>query len=198
MELSQLLQTPPFQGMKEEELSAFLFGTPNSLRRFAPGSLIARQGSLCKGLYILASGTVRTEMTNEEGKALTVEEIKAPGLLASAFLFATENRFPVNVEAMEPCEAFIIGREYFLKFMRLHPLLMQNFLKDISDRSVFLSRKVNEFALQNLKTRLLNYLETHATIHNQQEVAQKLGVTRPSLARALAELISEGKMKNTP
>lgn len=142
-----------------------------------------------------ASGSVRAGMINDEGKELTVEEIGAPNLLASAFIFATENRFPVNVEAIGPCEVFVIGKERFLEFMRLHPLMMQNFLKDISDRSVFLSRKLNEFALLNLKTRLLKYLETHSVIHNQQEVAQKLGVTRPSLARALSELVNEGKIK---
>lgn len=195
MELTRLLQVAPFQGMKEEELIAFLFGVPNSLKHFETGDVIARQDSLCKGLYILASGSVRAGMINDEGKELTVEEIDAPNLLASGFVFATENRFPVNVEAVEPCEVFIIGKERFLEFMHLHPLMMQNFLKDISDRSVFLSRKLNEFALLNLKARLLKYLETHPAIHNQQEVAQKLGVTRPSLARALSELANEGRIK---
>ena len=33
MELTGLLQMAPFQGMKEEELVAFLFGLPNSLNR---------------------------------------------------------------------------------------------------------------------------------------------------------------------
>ena len=55
MELTGLLQMAPFQGMKEEELVAFLFGLPNSLKHFEPGDIIARQGDLCKGLYILAS-----------------------------------------------------------------------------------------------------------------------------------------------
>ena len=142
MELTGLLQMAPFRGMKEEELVAFLFGLPNSLKHFEPGDIIARQGDLCKGLYILASGSVRAGMINDEGKELTVEEIGAPNLLASAFIFATENRFPVNVEAIGPCEVFVIGKERFLEFMRLHPLMMQNFLKDISDRSVFLSRKL--------------------------------------------------------
>ena len=160
MELTGLLQMAPFRGMKEEELVAFLFGLPNSLKHFEPGDIIARQGDLCKGLYILASGSVRAGMINDEGKELTVEEIGAPNLLASAFIFATENRFPVNVEAIGPCEVFVIGKERFLEFMRL-----------------------------------LKYLETHSVIHNQQKVAQKLGVTRPSLARALSELVNEGKIK---
>lgn len=67
----------PFRGMKEEELVAFLFGLPNSLKHFEPGDIIARQGDLCKGLYILASGSVRAGMINDEGKELTVEEIGA-------------------------------------------------------------------------------------------------------------------------
>ena len=117
MELTGLLQMAPFRGMKEEELVAFLFGLPNSLKHFEPGDIIARQGDLCKGLYILASGSVRAGMINDEGKELTVEEIGAPNLLASAFIFATENRFPVNVEAIGPCEVFVIGKERFLEFI---------------------------------------------------------------------------------
>ena len=70
MELTGLLQMAPFRGMKEEELVAFLFGLPNSLKHFEPGDIIARQGDLCKGLYILASGSVRAGMINDEGKEL--------------------------------------------------------------------------------------------------------------------------------
>ena len=77
-----MLGTPPFQGLAEEDLAAFLFGTPNSLRRFNPGEFIALQGDLCRGLYVLAAGTVRAGMLGGEGKELTVEEIQAPALLA--------------------------------------------------------------------------------------------------------------------
>ena len=41
MELTGLLQMAPFRGMKEEELVAFLFGLPNSLKHFEPGDIIA-------------------------------------------------------------------------------------------------------------------------------------------------------------
>ncbi len=69
---------------------------------------------------------------------------------------------------------------------------MRKFLQLVSDRTLFLSKKLNAFALQSLKSRILNYLRMHGTILNQREVAQILGVARPSLARALSELASEG------
>ena len=73
-------------------------------------------------------------------------------------------------------------------------VIMKNFIEMISDRSLFLSKKLNEFALQSLKSRLLNYLKINGRIDNQQEVAFILGVARPSLARALSELIAEKKV----
>ena len=90
-----------------------------------------------------------------------------------------------------------MDRTRFEAFMHAQPAVMRNFIAIISDRSLFLSRKLNEFALQSLKSRLLNYLQMHGGIHNQQEVAFILGVARPSLARALSELIAEGKITMT-
>ena len=150
------------------------------------------QGEAYRSLFILCCGSVRTQMVSAEGKQLTIETLKAPQLLAPAFVFASENRFPVNIEAKEKCEILIINKNVFLEFLHRHPTVMRNFLQLVSDRTLFLSKKLNAFALQSLKSRILNYLRMHGTILNQQEVAQILGVARPSLARALSELASEG------
>ena len=43
-------------------------------------------------------------MITESGTILEVETLSAPTPLASAFLFAENNRFPVDVIALEECE----------------------------------------------------------------------------------------------
>ena len=134
-------------------------------------------------------------MVNGEGKQVTIEDIEAPRLLAPAFIFATDNRFPVNILTVTPCEVLIINKEEFVGLMQKEPVVMQNFLRIISDRSIFLSRKLNSFALRNLKGRLAAYLLEREGQHSQQEIADVLGVARPSLARVLAELIEEGGIK---
>ena len=186
-----------FEGCEAEALHQLLREAPNSLRIYKEGEYIARQGDACRSLFILMKGNVKTQMENAEGKQLTIDWIKAPDILAPAFIYASENRFPVNVEATELCEVLVMDRTRFEAFMHAQPAVMRNFIAIISDRSLFLSRKLNEFALQNLKSRLLNYLQMHGGIHNQQEVAFILGVARPSLARALSELIAEGKITMT-
>lgn len=195
MLLTELLKISLFKGMNEIDVVEFLYGASNNLKRYNVGDSVVRQGDLCRGVNILVSGRVKCSMSGDNGKEITVDEMTAPCILASAFIFATENRFPVNVEALVPCELYVIDKARFLEFMHKHPVMLENFLRDISDRGVFLSKKVNEFALQNLKTRILAYLEKNQDIHNQRELAQRLGVTRPSLARALSELIAESKIK---
>lgn len=186
-----------FEGCEAEALHQLLREAPNSLRIYKEGEYIARQGDACRSLFILMKGNVKTQMENAEGKQLTIDWIKAPDILAPAFIYASENRFPVNVETTELCEVLVMDRTRFEAFMHAQPAVMRNFIAIISDRSLFLSRKLNEFALQSLKSRLLNYLQMHGGIHNQQEVAFILGVARPSLARALSELIAEGKITMT-
>ena len=72
---------------------------------------------------------------------------------------------------------------------------MLNFIRLVSNRSQLLSARLNQFALQSLKSRLMNYINLHPHIASQQQVAQILGVARPSLARAISELIEEGSIE---
>lgn len=195
MDITRLSTHPLFAGMKERELSVLLEMQGNAIRRYSEGEFIALQGDPCRALYILAEGNARAQMVSPDGKQLTIDYLQAVELLAPAFLFASENRFPVNLEAQERCEVIAVGRDNFLEAMHGNPRLMQNFLQVISERSLFLSRKLNEFALLGLKERLLNFLKLHGTINNQQEVAYILGVARPSLARALSELAAEGRIR---
>lgn len=191
MEIHVLLKMPPFRGITEQELLPLILTPEHACRLYKPSDLIALQGEVYRSLFILCSGSVRTQMVNAEGKQLTIETLKAPELLAPAFVFSSENRFPVNIEAKERCEILVINKKDFLEFLHQHPVVMHNFLQLVSDRTLFLSKKLNSFALQSLKSRILNYLRIHGAIVNQQEVAQILGVARPSLARALSELINE-------
>lgn len=192
MDVKRLMGTPVFLGLIEEKLRTFIDDTPHILRSYDVNEFIAMQDDPCRSVYLLYEGEVRTTMSGPDGKQVTIEDLEAPVLLAPAFVFATHNRFPVNVTALRPCEVLLVNKENFVELMRQEPVVMLNFLRIISDRSYKLSRKISSFALQGLKSRVAAYLCDKGSIHNQQEVSEKLGVARPSLSRVLAELAEEG------
>lgn len=197
MNISEILKAPFFKGLTEEMVLPFLLSDRNVVKRYKKGEFIARQGDVCRSLYLLCSGQVLAQMVNDEGKQLTIEKLSGPLLLAPAFTFCTANRFPVNIEPENECEVVVINKVYFLEFIHHYPLAMENFIGLLSNRVLFLSSQLNAFALQSLKERLINYIRLHGSISSQQEVAQRLGVARPSLTRTLSELTAEGCIVNS-
>ena len=183
---------PLFKDCDEKTVEMLISTSSNRMAVYERGDIVAVQGSKCRSLLLLCEGSVKTVMTNSEGKEIKIETMHAPEILASAFIYGSENLLPVTIEATSSCKLWIISKDGLLNMMQKDATLLQNFLKDISDRSLFLSRKLNEFALQNLNTRLIGYMKRNSTIHNLQELAFILGVARPSLSRALAMLVEQG------
>lgn len=183
---------PLLAGADEVTVSELLDHPGNAHRTYKKGDYLTRQGAVCRSVYLLVAGALHATMAGADGKELVIERLTAPQLLAPAFVYGQRNRFPVSLTAVTDCELLVVGRDWFLDYMHRHPVVMANFIGEISDRCVFLSRKVNEFALQSLRARVTGYLREHGQIGNQQAVAARLGVARPSLARVLAELLREG------
>lgn len=186
-----------FEGVNKEGLVDFLKNTSNKITSYKSGDIVAFQGGLCKSLSFLCQGTLVAKMMNTEGKEIVIEHLTAPDLLAPAFIYGTDNRFPVTLQAEDDAIIWSIYKEYFFRMMEMNDVLLRNFLRQISDRSIFLSRKLNEFALQNLNTRIVGYLKRNVIISNIQEVSFIMGVARPSLSRALSSMVEDGTLIRT-
>lgn len=197
LNISELKQLTLMHGINDDTLIELCQKAPARIDHYSPGDIIAMQGFPIRSLLILLQGRVRAQMTNPEGKRLTIDEIVAPELLASAFVYSSENRYPVTIEAIETSLAWSIDREYWLDYMSKHRDVMRNFLQIISDRGAFLSKKVHALSLQSLRERLINYLQTHGSTGKVENLALMLGVARPSLSRLLTELTDEGVLLKT-
>lgn len=187
-----LLSLPIFRNATREVVNTLITNSPNRIARYDRGELIALQGSRVKNLLILLSGKVRAQMTSQEGRRLVVDNIDAPEILASAFVYSTDSKYPVSIEAIEPCTLWHLDKEYFIRFMSCYPMVMRAFLESISDRCNFLSQKLNTLNLQSLRERIINYLHKYGSLGKQEDLALLLGVARPSLSRLLSDLVDEG------
>ena len=126
-----------------------------------------------------------------------MDTLSAPEVLASSFIFSTDGIFPVTIIAASDCSIWLISREAMLRILKADQTVMQNYLRVISDHSMFLSNRLVEFALQTLSSRIVSYIENNGPISNLQETAFILGVARPSLSRAVSQLVSQGTLRKT-
>lgn len=191
---------PLFVGISKEEQQAFLTRLVSHKEVVEKGQTVARQGDEIKHLYLLVKGTVRTEMITQEGNSLEIEFIDAVRPLAPAFLFAQNNKFPVDVITIEECHFLLIPPKVWLKEMMQSEVLLTNFLKLNSNMMVFMSQKVQMVSIKSIKGKLSLYILENTTDdnnsftlkRNRTQLAEYFGVQRPSLARTISELVDRG------
>lgn len=192
--------SPLFKGLGTGEIEAILSSTPHRIRKYQTGTMISQSGEPVNSLMIVLSGIVKGEMVDYAGRVIKIEDIPAPGTLASAFLFGNRNRFPVNVIVVSDAEVLVIDKSEFLKLSMTNDIVLVNFLDMISNRTQFLSEKIKFLNFKTIKGKLAQYIMQLAGDEKyevkfertQNDLADFFGVARPSIARALREMEIDG------
>ncbi len=171
---------------------------PHALKMFKRGEHIAFQGDLVQHLVMLVRGKVKTEIVSNSGLTLPMEEIAAPYPLAAAFLFADNNRFPVDVIAMEECEVLFISKESVEKQIAKCPGFMRGFMAFNANRMQYISERLKIFAQKGIKAKTAYYIISREVGgefdlgRSVSSLANYFGVERPSLSRAVSEMVRDG------
>ena len=200
MDYSTLIKSPLFSGLELEEIRSVLSSTHYRLKSYSAGDLVSQSGAPVKCFMMVIDGVVKGEMIDFTGRVIKIEDIPAPGALASAFIFGSRNQFPVSVTAVSDARIMIIEKPEFLAFLRKNGRILLNFLDIISNRSQFLSEKIKFLNFKTIKGKLAQYILQKARRDSnefvfdltQTDLAEFFGVTRPSIARVIAELEEKG------
>ena len=200
MKFPVLSRSPLFSGLSDEEIEGIIDSVNYRSRSFPAGAVAVIAGEEISSVMIVLSGSVRGEMTDLTGKTIKIEDVYSPQALAAAFIYGREARYPVNVIANTDAELLIIGKSEFLTLMNNDRRLLLNYLTSVCTRALFLSERLRFLSFRTIREKYAHYISSltgaissRVVINRtQQELADYFGVTRPSLARAISEMESDG------
>lgn len=192
-----------FQNIPENRLDEIFSNAYYTIKKYKSGEEIAKAGSICSSAQIVLKGFVRAEMVDYSGRIMTIDEMGPAMSLAIAFLFGSNNRYPVDVIAVEDSELLVIPRDSLLKILLSERQVLLNFLDMVSNKTQFLSERLRFVSFKSLKGKIAHFiLEMEKKqgsdmyfLQSQQQIADFLGVARPSFARTLAEMQTDGVLK---
>ncbi len=193
-----------FRGMSSAEISSVLSGHLGRVKSYSSGVLIAQAGEELRFLHILLQGSVMGEMVDYTGKVIKIEDIIPTRPLAPAFLFGKQNRYPVNITAVEDALLLSIPRDRFLIILQQSEKVLVNFINIVSSRGQFLSNKIKFLSFTTIKGKLAQYLldltaqngsQSFTLPHSQSQLSELFGVARPSIGRTIGELKQEGILR---
>lgn len=136
-------RAPLFQGLGATDLEAI--ATRLSLRPFAAGDLLIRQGAWSGQLYVLRSGVVQISVTTEashgEGERTVPLRRLVSGECFGEMSLITGDAPSATVQALTDGEAWTLNQQDFLQLAMAHPRFSHNINAILSERLLHTSRQ---------------------------------------------------------
>jgi len=199
--LQNLLQSPLFKGFNENNLERLLNNTHYNILHFSKGDMIALAEDPVTSLMIILEGKIKTEVLKESGKTLRMEDFGCSNIMAPGFVFGEKNTFPVNVIAYNATKIMVIPKSSFVEMLTKNHIVLNNFLDILSNKTQFLVGKIKNTFLLPIEGKMAKYILSMADLQSNTEfnlpnsqtwLAEKFGVTRPSVTRVLSKMNAKG------
>lgn len=195
----KIFQCPLCQSIPKEQRDDFINDLRYTVKRFEKGEMLISQGAPLDVLYIVISGEFTTEMSDEKGDYITVENIKAPNPLAAGILFAHNNFSPVSVIATVDSVAVIIPKENVYQLMSKYSDFMKAYLEYISSKVSFLSERLRLSSLRSIRAKIAYYVIKESKGEQEfnlkvskEDLSRLFGVSRPALVTVMMQMAEEG------
>ena len=170
------------------------------VRHYAKNATIHHQHEACSVLDVVLSGKLVAYSLSENGSAITMFEFQTGSMIGANLLFGENTIYPLNIYGVTPCNVLHIPREAVMEFLHDYHFVMQ-YIKSLSLNSQGMNRKIKMLTQKTLRENLMDYLKQQSIMQgsskivlpfSKKELADYMGVQRPSLFRELKKLKDEG------
>lgn len=165
--------------------------------------VIARQNTPCKWLYVLLKGRLKVEIIDALGNKILIEYILAPKAFATPHLFSADSTLPATFTTLEEGILMTATKESLFRLFSEEPGILRNFLRITGNCTHCTVKRLHMLSYKSVRGRIIAYLMDHkkpdmnviTMEHNQQQLAEYLGVTRPALSKEINKMAKEGLVR---
>lgn len=193
----ELKKADLFTNKTKEELQNLITKIEYKLINIVKNEYIFNSLTSTKFIGIVLSGKVNVERILPYGKLILMYTKKSGDMFGEVAVFSDANHYPCNVVAKEDSSILLISKDEFFKLLTLDNIILDNFLKIISNKAFQLNSRVEALSFVSTKQKvafsLLNdfHIEKNLLIKlpfSKKMWANNLNISRASLYKTLDEL----------
>ena len=199
VQFSQLRQASIFYAVPVSTIEKVLASPYCELRSYKKGQLVYTKTDFSRSLGIVLSGSLRVTKGNAGGHAMIMSTLGSASLFGAAALYNDAPEYAADIFAL--CDTQIVFFEQRLvhRMLRFEPQIAVNYIKYLSDRIVFLNKKMYFLSSGTAEQRLASFLLDNLPVGQPAELPMQLNklslalnVSRASLYRAFDALEESG------
>lgn len=189
-----------FKGVSDEEIKKIFSYIKYSEVSYNKGQILFQEGDLCENIGIIEDGAIQLERIYSSGKSIVINKLLEGDVFGEALVISSNALYPATVIAKSDCKIIFINKKEIMKLCSNNEKILENFVTLLSDKVIMLNKKVKSTSLKSVRHKVVDYiLEKHNLIksdtiklnESKEEIANFLGIPRPSLSRELIRLREE-------
>ncbi len=191
---------PLFSQLQSDEIKPLIADNQLFLKNYSKGATVYNQNDSCKTLDIVLSGSFVAYSLSENGSAMNMFEFSKGQMLGANLLFGDNQTYPLTIYCMFDAQLLHITHKAICSFLHNYNFAIQ-FIKMLSHNSQKLNQRITMATQKTLRENLLEYFNQQSILQgsdtivlpiSKKQLADHLGVRRPSLFRELKNLKDEG------
>lgn len=190
-----------FKNLTKEEIDSFIKENKGLRRSIKKGEEVFFQGEIPNYLFILEEGSVVVENISENGNRSIVNRFSKPGtVFGEVYLYLPERPYDYSCVCdvdstilAIPKTAFVMNSDNFK-----NSKVVNNMLLILSQKAFYLNQKLLIQSGKTLREKLSRFFLSNSKESslelefNREELADFLGVTRPSISREIMNMKRDG------
>ncbi len=190
-----------FSALPPDVLAAWAATARIIRREYAQGAFLAFEDDPCESLGVIASGAVHVCRLFSSGKQITLETFGPGDSYGEALIFSDTPAYPATLIAREKSTVLLIPRDEITRLCDQSPAFLHSLLRMLSNRILLLNRRIKRLAFGSVRQKVANYLLEERNRQQRDdltlttarhELADALGIPRPSLSRELIAMQEAG------
>ena len=198
-EIELVMKTELFRGSPRSVLMRILAVSDCTVREYSKNDIVFSKTSFTRSLGIVLGGKLRVIKENADKRPIVMSTLQSGSLFGAAALFNSQGEYVTQITAIEHSRILFLPQRLIKRMIEREPEIAENYIRYLSERILFLNRKIYFLTAGTAEQRLASFLLDNLSEGEYSEMpmpmhrlADALNMSRASLYRAFDLLIESG------
>ena len=199
IETELVSKTELFRGLPPSVLTRILAVSDCTAAEYEKNEVVYDKTNFYRSLGIVLEGRLRVTKENADKRPIVMSTLQRGAIFGAAALFNSEPEYATKITAIERSRVLFLPQRLVKRMIEREPDIAENYIRYLSERILFLNRKIYFLTAGTAEQRLAGFLSDNLAVGEFSEMpmtmhrlADALNMSRASLYRAFDELTASG------
>lgn len=199
IETELVSKTELFRGSPPSVLTRILAVSDCTAAEYEKNEVVYDKTNFYRSLGIVLEGRLRVTKENADKRPIVMSTLQRGAMFGAAALFNSEPEYATKITAIERSRVLFLPQRLIKRMIEREPDIAENYIRYLSERILFLNRKIYFLTAGTAEQRLAGFLLDNLAVGEFSEMpmtmhrlADALNMSRASLYRAFDELTASG------